>query len=365
MLALALLFACGDPVVSGTFTTYNAGLAVGFVPGAVERTPLVADAIAGLEADVVCLQEVWSPEQVAAVEAAASSAFPHRYFPPADPVVDPAPACPDGMLDGLVECATESCGDLCLDELVGCVQSSCAFDFVALEQTCLRCAFANVGGEIDAIADACASQTTEYAYGGSFGTGILSKHPILSTELEVFASTSNRRAVIHAVVELPSGPFDVYCTHLTAAFDSIPYPRDEGGWSEEQTVQVEGLRAFVDATASGPLVLMGDFNNGPDGEGLVSEEFGNYQMLQQGFDTPYLDQDGRCTFCGDNPLVGGGGDDADSELIDHVFVRGLEAPTYAVARVLDGTVEHGTCGADITGAYSDHYGVQVTINPEE
>ena len=32
------------------------------------------------------------------------------------------------------------------------------------------------------------------------------------------------------MVDLPVGPADIYCTHLTAIFALIPYPRDEGSW---------------------------------------------------------------------------------------------------------------------------------------
>ncbi|MEZ4319286.1 MAG: endonuclease/exonuclease/phosphatase family protein [Myxococcota bacterium] len=365
MWLIAVLAGCGNPVPSGTFVTYNAGLAVGFVPGANERTELVAQAIGALDADVVCLQEVWLPSQVDAVKSASSAAFPHSFFPEAQQVVEAEPACPGGELDALLSCANDTCAGSCVDELPGCVQGGCPFQFIGLQKPCLGCTMANVGGELDAIAAACETQTTHFAYGGSFGTGLLSKHPILSTEEHVFESTTNRRSVLHAVIDLPSGEQDVYCTHLTASFDLIPYPRDEGSWSEEQTAQVDDLRAFVDSTSTGPVIAMGDFNVGPEAEGLTAEEPANYARLVGGFAVPYLEQDGRCTFCGDNPLVALGGDDNESELIDHILFRGFEEPTFSVDRVLDDSVSHDTCGATVDGAYSDHYGVRVTLNPEQ
>ena len=366
LLPLIALFACNggeDAVPTGTFTTYNAGLAIGFVPGANERLDTVAEGIAGIDADFVCLQEVWTPAQVDAVASASGTAFPHQFFPAAQQLTQEAPACPDGELEALLTCANETCDDACIDELPGCVQGGCPFQFISLATDCLRCTMANVGGAIEDIAAACETQTTEYAYGGSFGTGILSKHPILSTEERVLDSTTNRRSVVHAVIDMPHGPQDVYCTHLTASFDLIPYPRTEGSWSEEQTQQVDDLRAFVDDTSTGPVVALGDFNVGPSGDGLTAEEPANYDALVVGYDNPYLDLDGRCTFCGDNPLVALGGDDNESELIDHALFRGFDAPTYSVARILDGALDHETCGASVQGAYSDHYGVSVTLNP--
>ncbi|MCB9673781.1 MAG: endonuclease/exonuclease/phosphatase family protein [Alphaproteobacteria bacterium] len=366
MWLLALLAGCGNPVPSGTFVTYNAGLAIGFVPGANERTDAVAGAIATLDADVVCLQEVWTPGQVDAVKSAAGTAFPHSFFPDAQQLTEATPACPDGQLDNLLTCANDACSDACVDELPGCVQGGCPFQFIGLPTDCLRCTMANVGGEIADIAAACETQTTEYAYGGSFGTGILSKHPILSTDEHVFASTTNRRSALHAVIDLPSGPQDVYCTHLTAVFSTIPYPRPpgEGSWAEEQTTQIEELRDWIDSTATGPVVAMGDFNAGPAVGDIDAEQPANYDLLVGGYADPYIANDGRCTFCGDNPLVALGGDDRNSEIIDHVLFKGFEEPTYTAGRVLDGGIDTQTCGTDIAGAYSDHYGVSVTLNPE-
>src|SRR5262245_56122168 len=53
-----------------TIVTWNLGLAPGFVDFAAERAQLGAEAVAGLDADVVCLQEVWQEEDVAKVLAA-------------------------------------------------------------------------------------------------------------------------------------------------------------------------------------------------------------------------------------------------------------------------------------------------------
>jgi hypothetical protein len=49
----------GEPGPQASFATYNAGLARGFVDYAGARTQPVADAVARLDSDVVCLQEVW------------------------------------------------------------------------------------------------------------------------------------------------------------------------------------------------------------------------------------------------------------------------------------------------------------------
>ena len=59
--------------------SYNAGLLPGFVLYPEERAPFVQQAIANTDADVICLQEVWSDADVAAIKDAAAERYPHSY----------------------------------------------------------------------------------------------------------------------------------------------------------------------------------------------------------------------------------------------------------------------------------------------
>ncbi len=341
--------------------TYNAGLAVGFVPASNERAPLTAAAVGELEADIVCLQEVWEPRHVSEFEAAAEARFPHRHFPQALPETSDEPACEEGALDGLVECIDESCSDACDDELIDCVFANCALDFVFLDNACMSCVQAEVGGSVDAVEDACGAGNTHYAYEGAFGTGILSAHPILETEELVLDSTTNRRSVLHAVVDAPPGEVDLYCTHLTAVFDAIPYPRDEGSWEEEQAVQIEDLLDWMAASTTRELeVLMGDFNTGPDLGESAAEAEDNWELLAEaGMQAPYVEAEGSCTYCPANPLNVGDEDDA-GRVIDHVFLSGFEGPTTAEL-LLTEEVEVTRCDEPYTAALSDHYAVKVMV----
>lgn len=366
-LATLLTLGCGgdkDGTTPGTtpltFVTYNAGLAVGFVPGAESRTPMVADALAGVDADFVCLQEVWLPEQVQAIETATASAFTHSYFPAASQSADAS--CDAGALDSLLSCIDTSCDATCADEVPDCVFASCGVQFLLLPKDCMRCAMASVGDDPAVVADRCVNTPIEYAYGGSFGTGILSKHPLGTVEEHVFTSTSNRRSVLHTTLELEDGPLDVYCTHLTAVFDTIPYPRDSGDWAAEQLAQIQEMETWIAETSGDRKILLGDLNTGPGGDGIVAEAPEGFAALQDaGWDDPYIDLDGRCTFCSTNPLIVGA-DDNDDRLIDHVLLKGVEAT--AATRVLDGTITADSCAFDLSvAALSDHYGVSVTVQP--
>ena len=356
-----LLAACGGggPI---TVVTYNAGLATGYVPASPERTPLTAAAVAELEADIVCLQEVWTPTHIEAFDQAADNSFGERFFPQPMPERTGVPACEPGALDGLLECLDTSCNGVCDDELIDCVFANCALDFVFLDNPCMGCVQAEVGGSLDAVEDACTQGTTSYAYEGAFGTGILSAHPLSGTEEHVFASTTNRRSVLHTVADTPAGNIDVYCTHLTAVFDVIPYPRDEGSWEEEQAAQIDDLLAWIDATAStGLTVLLGDFNTGPELGDSAAEAEDNWDVLAaSGMTAPYVDAEGSCTYCPGNPLNMGDEGDA-GRVIDHVLIDGFEGQPSAEL-VLTDELEVERCGEPFTAAYSDHYGVRVTIS---
>ncbi len=355
----------GD-AVDMTFVTYNAGLARGFVPGADSRQADISAALGGVEADVVCLQEVWAADQVDATESATLAAFPHQFWPEAQQSSDAQ--CADTELDSMLECFAGSCSDVCTDQVDDCLLDNCAIQFALLPKDCMRCAMANVGTDPDGLAAVCEDAPVEFAYDGSFGTGILSKHPILSVDETVFASTSNRRSVLHAVIDGPNGELDVFCTHLTAAFDTIPYPRDEGNWVDEQADQIEEMLALANAEAGDHAVMLGDMNTGPAINGMGAEEADNWALFaaEGDWSAPYLEQaesDVACTYCGDNPLVGASPDDNVSRVIDHILVKGFSG-TVSTGRILDGLDTTAESCGDVTdpSPLSDHYGVEATVS---
>ncbi len=344
-----------------TVVTYNAGLAVGFVPGAEDRAPKASGAVAGLAADVVCVQEVWRDDHVDGLLLDTAGAFPHAYMAEPSQEILPDPACGADDLEPLITCVSDNCDLSCLDDVIDCMFASCAFNFLTLEKPCMECVQANVGRDPDAIEQTCTTEHTKYAYDGAFGTGILSAYPLSGTEELLFSSTTNRRSLLHAVVDAPLGPVDVYCTHLTAVFDLIPYPKEEGSWEEEQAVQIADMLAFIDQTATtGRTVLLGDMNAGPDVGDSVADQLANWNAIAaSGMAVPYVDAEGPCTFCSDNPLQGTD-TDTDDRVLDHVLVDGFGAATTA-ERVLDEEITTERCGEEMPGAYSYHYGVLVTV----
>lgn len=350
-----------------TVVTYNGGLARGFVPYADDRAPLVSQAVADLEADVVCVQEIWLPEHVAQLSADATDTFPNQIF--LEPFPDPnpgLPSCDASEVAPLLACFEEHCATASADELVSCVLDHCITEFNALSGECQSCLGANIGSTVEEMMAICAEGSYAYAYGGSFGIGLLTKESIVAQDQIVMESSLNRRGVIYAQLDTPVfGTVHVFCTHLTAVFSDIPYPHEEGSWTEEQAAQITAMRAWVDQKAgtSSKVILLGDFNCGPGGQGFVPEIEANYDALQVGYTNVYPGMTGAtCSFCDSNPL-NGGIDHGESVLIDHVLLRGFAADAAAELIFTEDitlTVDASTFQTKL----SDHYGVRAVLTPQ-
>lgn len=200
-----LLLACEDPEEDGLAVgTYNAGLAPGFVPFTEERTPLTIQALADESFDVLCVQEVWTPAAVEALQSATSERYPHTFFPEPDPgeLLSTGPACEADALGPLAACLQANCAELPTDQLAGCVTVECATELGELDMACSTCLAANIGATFEAIAATCTTQpSSAFAFGGSFGTGLLSRYELRDLDFLLLDSTFNRRGVIDSRLE--------------------------------------------------------------------------------------------------------------------------------------------------------------------
>jgi len=344
-----------------TVVTFNTGLATGYVDWAPQRLPFIGQAIQALDADVVCLEEVWADADGEAIRQATATTFPHSYQMLTSDEGGGEAACTSEELDPLETCTRANCADVPPENLANCVLGNCGTKFNAISSACQSCLVSQLGQTLDEMVAACkGGGGGTYAYGGRNGLLLLSRHPLTHQETLVFESYLNRRVALHVVVQDPQlGPVDVYCTHLTADLSDVPYGGDKGSWGEEQGLQVDALTQWVEQTRSAVVVVVaGDMNCGPQGTGAVSAEHPeNYQkFVAAGFSDPYFEQHSdTCSWCADNPLVGGG----PSEVIDHVFVRG-SFPYSTSKRALDQPVTLPG-PPEVESRLSDHYGVSVTV----
>ena len=344
--------------------TYNAGLADGFVDHARARAAQTIAATAAEAADVLCVQEVWVEDDLAALHAAAADRLPHAFDRDPEPGESTGVACSPEESDPLEMCATTHCGDVSAQELTNCVTGTCDEEINAVSPGCLECLAANLGQSLETILANCASDDGSGSWfaGGAFGTAILSKYELLDVESARMDSALIRRGYLYARIAPPGrGDVHVICTHTSPIFTDIRYTGEAGGWAEEQRAQIEEIVAFADGKIGddGKGILLGDFNCGPAvGDEAEAELAENYQVvIDAGYAAPYADSpDATCTMCADNPLHGG-----NSVLIDHVFTMGLPSASSA-ERILAEAIEITTDGGDeIESRLSDHYGVRITI----
>ena len=346
--------------------TYNAGFALNFVPYAEERVQPVVDALKTVDADVLCLQEVWQLADITAITEGVKATFPHEFHVITDAgEPDPAdlPACSQAEAVPLKDCAeANDCANS--GDLTGCVVGNCGAEFGALSPECTNCLASNLDKPtLDEIFQVCAVGSAKFSYEGRNGLILLSKLPLSDTDHLVMDSFQVRRAVLTATVDSAAGKRALFCTHLTASLSELEYGGEFGTWEEEQAHQVDQLTTFIGdkAPAETPIVLMGDMNAGPKiGTTIDGEAPEVYQkFVDAGFEAPYVLQDGSpCTWCKANTLV----DETSSDrIIDHVFLKGFGTATTAASRILDGTTTIDVGGTATETNLSDHFGVRVEI----
>ncbi len=406
---VALGLGCGSGGSGGVAVeTYNVALAGAFVPFEAERRAPLAEAIANLDADIVCLQEVWTQADKEMIRDAAASRFPHVVIiaddldTPLDDATDqegatpPAPTtvpCPDievneGVtveeeMNAAIDCVSAGCSTMPGSEdgkttSTTCAADACTFDVAPLllgnaqQQRCYSCLVTQLPtstfGEIRASCPTVINQ--ELAFGGQNGVMILSRHPLKDAAEWVVPGTWNRRVIMNATAELPDGSeLDVYCNHLTPIFDdlTLPYTGQYGdgmtgpaGWEAEQFLQAEKLIDYVQSiSGTGRAVIMGDLNAGrafPEAS-IVAEGAPTLDLLETVFAPGYeAAYEPTCTFCTSNPIT----DTLVSVWIDHILLHNIAADAVtATKRTFDENVL--SVGGEMI-PLSDHYGIRSVLS---
>lgn len=357
----------GTAAVGLQVGTWNVGLAPGFVDYATERAPLISAALAESELDILCLQEVYEEADWQALTTATSANYPSAARLEPDQAFREEPACRADEIMPIRVCVEPACDGVADDQLASCALSNCEAEINAASDDCQGCLGANVGQSLQGIVDACGESTAPkpvYTYDGSFGVALLSRTPPDHTETWVLDSTLVRRGVVYARWDRAGAdPLHVFCTHLTATLSTFEYTGPADSWGAEQAEQITAMRDYVESKARGnePVVLLGDFNCSPDGGDRFAADLPeNYAALADGYANVWIDGgDAACTYCFDNPLVGGL-DHTNSAALDHVLARNLTAS--APARIFDApiTLDVGEA-APIESRLSDHYGVRVRV----
>lgn len=356
--------------------TFNAGLAPGLLPHTDARLDAIVEALGREEVDLLCVQEFWLDGHWERLASSLEERLPTAHRLPSD---KKGAACAPEELAPIEACASRHCGKARKDEAPACLLEHCGGNLPDLSAGCLGCLTSQAGRPFSELGRACVSAeasgatgkpaagkprrapTGTWAYGGSTGTGLLTRAPVLARGARVFSSPVVTRAALFARVEASGlGELDVYCTHLTADTPQLPHPAGRR-WSEEHAEEVGELLAYVEETSRGrPVLLLGDLNTGPAlGPRIQARAAEQYaRFLAAGFSNPYAGPGAECTYCFDNPLRGGAG--TRGTLIDHALLRGVAAaakPSPFLRRL--GELDVG--GRPVRSGLSDHFGVAVSL----
>lgn len=335
------------PTEASRLVTFNAGLAGGAVPYAGFRRPLILEALKKLDADLLCLQEVWSDDDSQALIDGLKAQFPFSFREKTEDTSAATVRCTD--LPAVV--ALSTCRDTkCTPSGIGasaCVAGPCKTEYDALADDCKRCLAANTGSPLTcAIGGA-----KDFVYEGRNGLLLLSKVELKNAKYTALDAVLIKRGLITASV----GALQVQCTHLAADLGVVPYP--PGGkytsWATEHAGQID---AVVKTAASGCNLLLGDLNTGAAEGSLVGELPDNFKAFAAAGYTESWSS-APCTWCKENPLTGS----PDDRRIDHILLKGC-SKTASYSRILDGEVSFEELpGKTVKSRLSDHYGVRAEL----
>lgn len=344
VILLLAMAGCGDEGPA-TYVSYNAALAHGAVAFAKERRPLLIDALAKVDAEVVCLQEVWTDDDAKALIDGLSARFPHsfREATKAKPIGDVACTDVNAVLK-LQSCVNDKCTAKGIS-VFECVDDPCKTEYAAIKDPCKRCLAANTSQP----AKCALLSATDKAFDGRNGLLLLSSLPIEDAAYHAQKTAIIERGMISATI----GGVKVLCTHMSAGLKAVPYPSGLPAKSFEDEHQL-AVEAAIDAAGDGCTVLVGDFNAGPAVAGLTAVRASGYKRLQDaGYQESWSSP--RCTFCSDNQLAGV----KQGRWIDHIMTRGCgEGGSYQ--RLLDQPVTLTASGKSQNTRLSDHYGLHYT-----
>ena len=339
----------GDaPAGELTLLAYNTGLAYDAVALAEGRKPAILDALKAEEADVICLQEVWTARDVEEFKAALADGYPHAYHRRTEDTSGRSVGCGIFSTLKLSGCVKDKCEP---EGISGeeCVQDQCKSEYDSLGEECQLCLAANTTSPTWCARWPGAKQ---FAWGGRNGLMMLSRTPMTDLAHTQYDTLLVRRSVLSATI----AGRRVHCTHLSSDLDVVPYPegRDMTSWVEELEAQVDVIDGLDSADEC--AILLGDLNMGPETETLEVEVASAWDKLAAAGYTEDWD-DPVCTWCADNPLTDGLG----AKQLDHVMTRGCDLQGATYERALDQPVSVEEGRASHETRLSDHYGVRATL----
>jgi endonuclease/exonuclease/phosphatase family metal-dependent hydrolase len=352
--------------------TFNAAIAPGMNSWSTPRLPHVTEALASLDYDVLCLQEVWPYQAAEAVAAALGKPTSHMVYADTRGMHQTGDdSCSPSAVRGLAECARRECGGVADEDMAICAVDKCTGTLTTLylfDRGCFNCMAASVGKSIDETVAMCtAPGGASRLYGGTNGIMLVSRWPVEApAALDLPSSGANRVALFARVRPPGREPIEVACTHISSPQRVSPTYPGFHDWESEQSEQIRLISGLLaERGGDRPQLLVGDLNVSRNwlegGSGQSRSVFWLTQRL--GFISPgvYVKPD-LCSACRGNSFRG---DSSKSHLIDHVMVRdpegGATVEPVCAEKLFTEQVDVSAYGQTRRMHISDHYGIRVKL----
>lgn len=333
-------------------TTFNTGLAHGYVDYAKERSQFLSQKLKEQKSDFYCLQEVWKKEDRDHLIESLKEDYPYSFYKEEKNTrSENAPTCSlYGLLKkgGFLRCLLGECGGATQDQKANCVLSKCQGPLRELKEKRNECALSlmsQVGKSqwvalwelVNPFRGA-----SLFTYEGQNGLLILSKTQFQKSKVIDLSemSTLVRRSALQVEIQ----DTVITCTHLSANLRNVPYTGQFDSWERENLEQIGVLLSHIPEDKKS--ILLGDFNTGPH------EIEKNYHfLLSKGLTPTYKGKE--CSFCQNNSLV----KEKSDVLIDHIFIKNLKESAFAIKRVFTQKIPIKNNLINL----SDHYGFELNI----
>ncbi len=329
--------------------TFNAGLVRGGVALVDERLPQIAPALAATDADVICMNELWSDEDYAAIKAALAPTHANAFRERTEETGKSWLQCNPFTLLSLNHCVSSKCtpNGVSAEECV--LGDRCKDVYSHVSDKCKICLAANTDSPAR-----CLLHANDFVQGGRNGLAIFSKHPIENAKFESYGTALVHRGFIHATVKGRS----IVCTHLSSDLPETPYPKGRtqySSWKEEQLSEPAAILAKL--PGEGCRIVAGDMN-ASKAAGTVKEEISETltKLETRGYQERWSSP--QCTWCPppQNPLASG----SDEKQYDHIMLSGC-GTKVKYKRVMDQPIRVEHDGQTLETRLSDHFGVMVEI----
>lgn len=363
--AWLMLFWGVDLCLSQTkLLSYNAGL-LQTIPNKQERGDYIVANIGATDPDIVCLQEVWLARDVEMVASGNLLTYPFSFSAshvPGETFIESLPPCANVSLAGVL---FKILANGCTRKITEEEQAQCVLEktgVLKLPQACISCLAITATGGFSSkkiLKDCVLTSQGEVNLPGLL---VLSKRPLVNPSVKYFlpyTKTTVQRGYIYFQDEEVG---DIACTHLTPNLGpNYVEPNLSGIFSNYADQHFyETVTMVTDLSSASRVVIMGDLNCGPRLPlRNIKEEFETayHHFIMSGYDNPYVDKVGLCTYCRENPLTLAQNQmtstPPENTILDHILVRGVHI-SFTQRVFME----------NVPGLFippSDHYGVQSTV----